>query len=244
MVKRLKYVITIVLLMSSLGFSNLPKVEAKADITIEYVKVEVLNVREKATISSKKLGQLKKNVRVAVISTSKGWSKIQYKEGTAYVSSDYFASKAVQNVTGKLAPKVGKYTYNYYEEGVYQGKSTDIFIKIKEGVKTKSNTGVYTSYFENSKFFTYLSPLGHTDFQLNYPLKKGMKWGGEQDKLQIQNVNATVKIAAGTFKNVVIVRMDHTAYNTYSHYYIAPGKGIIMWKLNGEKKFQLAEYTK
>ncbi|MEK4761027.1 SH3 domain-containing protein [Viridibacillus sp. FSL E2-0187] len=243
--KRSRYILAIVILISSVCFINLPKIEAKTSFTTQYVQADVLNVRMKATTNSKKLGHLKKNETVKVISTSKGWSKIQYKKGTAYVSASYLNSKkAVQKVTGDLLPKIGKYTYKNYEENIYYGKSSETYVKVKGGVKAKSKNGLDTSYLENSKYFTYLSPTGHTSFRLNYPLTKGKKWKNEQDEVQIQDVNMSVKTAAGSFNEVVKVRIDHKIYDTYSHYYIAPGKGIVLWKLNGKKKFQLAKYTK
>ncbi|MGE7919868.1 SH3 domain-containing protein [Viridibacillus sp. NPDC093762] len=243
--KRYRYILAIVILISSVSFINQPKIEAKTSLTTQYVQADVLNIRMEATTNSKKLGQLKKNEKVNVISTSNGWSKIQYKKGTAYVSTTYLNSnKAVQKVTGNLLPKIGKYTYKNYEEDVYYGNSTESYVKVKGGVKAKSKNGLETSYLENSKYFTYLSPTGHTSFRLNYPLTKGNKWRNEQDEVQIQDVNLSVKTAAGSFNEVVKVRIDHNIYDTYSHFYIAPGKGIVMWKLNGKKKFQLAKYTK
>lgn len=243
--KRLKYILIIMILISNVSFINLTKIEAKTNLSIQYVQVDVLNVRMNATKNSKKLGQLKKNEKVEVISTSKGWSKVNYKKGTGFVSTSYLNSKkVVQKVTGNLLPKIGKYTYGNYEEDVYYGKSTDTFVEVKGGVKTKYKNGLDSSYLENSKYFTYLSPTGHTNFRLNYPLTKGKKWKNDQDQLQVQDVNMTVKTTAGSFENVVKVRIDHHIYGTYSHYYIAPRKGIIMWKLNGKKKFQLTKYTK
>lgn len=91
--KRYRYILVIVILISSVSFINQPKIEAKTSLMTQYVQADVLNIRMKATTNSKKLGQLKKNEKVKVISTSKGWSKIQYKKGTAYVSSTYLNSK-------------------------------------------------------------------------------------------------------------------------------------------------------
>ena len=63
-----------------------------------------VNVREKASSSSKKLGNLRRGEEVSVISISGKWVKIAYKGGTAYVFGEYVSSaKPDYAVVGKTA---------------------------------------------------------------------------------------------------------------------------------------------
>lgn len=50
---------------------------------------EALNVRQSRSVSSKKLGQLAKGIKVTVIGSKSGWYTIKYKGKTGYISSKY-----------------------------------------------------------------------------------------------------------------------------------------------------------
>lgn len=58
-------------------------------ITTKYVNAKSLNVRSGAGTKYKVLGKLKRNTKINVNSTSKGWSKFTYNGKTAYVDSEY-----------------------------------------------------------------------------------------------------------------------------------------------------------
>ena len=61
--------------------------------TTKYVSASVgLNVRSGAGTSYTKLGKLEYNEKVTVLSTSNGWSKINYNGKTGYVDSSYLQS--------------------------------------------------------------------------------------------------------------------------------------------------------
>ncbi len=53
------------------------------------VNVDVLNVREQASLEAPVLGQLKNNMPVAIMETSNGWSRIAYQGAEAYVLGQY-----------------------------------------------------------------------------------------------------------------------------------------------------------
>ena len=63
-----------------------------------------VNVRQKASSSSKKLGTLNKGTEITITGTSGKWTKIAYKGGTAYVFSEYVSTKKPDDdVVGKTA---------------------------------------------------------------------------------------------------------------------------------------------
>ena len=63
-----------------------------------------VNVRQKASSSSKKLGTLNKGTEITITGTSGKWTKISYKGGTAYVFSEYVSTKKPdEDVAGKTA---------------------------------------------------------------------------------------------------------------------------------------------
>ncbi|MEG1257188.1 SH3 domain-containing protein [Clostridium sp.] len=53
------------------------------------VNATALNVRSGSSTSSKIVGSISKNYKVEIISTSNGWHKIKYNNGTGFVSADY-----------------------------------------------------------------------------------------------------------------------------------------------------------
>ncbi|WP_158287121.1 PdaC/SigV domain-containing protein [Mesobacillus foraminis] len=88
MKKIVKWTLVMVLLMAVFISSQVP---AQAATTYPAsVNADVLNVREKASTKSKKVGTLKKGTKVSVYSKTKsGWSEIRYKKKKAYVSTKY-----------------------------------------------------------------------------------------------------------------------------------------------------------
>ncbi len=63
------------------------------------VNADALNVRSSGNTSSKIVGTLYKNSKVEILSTSKGWHKIKFKGGTAFVSSEFISKNS--NSTNK-----------------------------------------------------------------------------------------------------------------------------------------------
>ena len=67
--------------------------------TTKYVNATTLNVRSGPSTSYSVIGSLSNGSKVEVISTSNGWSKINYNGKTGYVSSQYLSSSATNNST-------------------------------------------------------------------------------------------------------------------------------------------------
>lgn len=106
----------VVLLTVTLFFLtvSIRDVEAKSNVKQYYKKAEVnLNVRQSASINSKKLGVISKGSKVYVMAPSYNkWVPIQYKGKKAYVSSKYL--KYVEIRSSKW---VGSYTHSFSGSG-------------------------------------------------------------------------------------------------------------------------------
>lgn len=75
------------------------------------VTASVLNVRQKASTSSKIIGKLNNGTKVTIVDTStKGWYKIKYGSGYGYVSSQYVSLTIPSSTTGdKVVAEAKKY---------------------------------------------------------------------------------------------------------------------------------------
>ncbi len=102
--------------------------KATTNYTIKEVNTDGLNVRTGPSTSYATIGKLNKGTRVEVISESAGWSKINYNNKTAYVSSGYL--KAVSTSTPDTKPEDTTQQYkeikvvNTYGLNVRKGPST------------------------------------------------------------------------------------------------------------------------
>ncbi len=83
--------ILVTLVVSS--WSVVPQATKAASAKKVVVSVDVLNIRSKATVSGKKLGQLKLGQSVTVTSkTSNNWYRLRYQGKTAYIAAMYTKS--------------------------------------------------------------------------------------------------------------------------------------------------------
>ena len=76
--------------------------------TTKYVTATTLNVRSGAGTSYSVLGSLSKGIKVEVISTTNGWSKINYNGSIGYVSSQYLSSSSTDSSTSITLSSVNK----------------------------------------------------------------------------------------------------------------------------------------
>ena len=74
----------------------------------KYVIATTLNVRSGAGTSYSVLGSLSKGTKVEVISTTNGWSKINYNGSIGYVSSQYLSSSSTDSSTSITLSSVNK----------------------------------------------------------------------------------------------------------------------------------------
>ena len=69
------------------------------------------------------------------------------------------------------------------------------------------------------------------DYIIPYPVKEGKVWYDKWDKSykhKIIDSKRTIKIKAGTFKNVIVVKVKNTRNKDYSVSYYAPNVGLIL----------------
>ena len=96
--------------------------------TTKYVSASVgLNVRSGAGTSYSKLGKLEYKEKVTVLSTSNGWSKINYNGKTGYVDSSYLQSTVPGSTNGNT---------NNETTGTTKYVSTSVGLNVRSGAGT------------------------------------------------------------------------------------------------------------
>ncbi|MFS0782640.1 SH3 domain-containing protein [Bacillus sp. 1P06AnD] len=211
--------------------------------TAKVVANPSLNVREKASDKSKKVGSLKYGTTVQVQAMlASGWAEIKYNNKKAYVSNAYLS------YTTDAAPV----TYKKDPSKVYQFKSLD-------GIHTyKSNNEKYNGSWiiwygtgpgyqqttieqETKDALMGGWPNASTESILKYPVKAGTTWVQSYDTgetAKILSVNKSVTTLAGTYKNVVEVQDSEGALSYY-----APNVGFVKKMINGKVLIQLSKVT-
>lgn len=109
---------------------KIQETEAKTKI---YYTTERLRVREYPSTTSKTLTTLGKGVRVNVVSVSKGWAKIKYKNKQAFVANSYLETrKSVEKKVEEKKPEETKITTEKGKNG--------FLVAIDAGHQRKANT--------------------------------------------------------------------------------------------------------
>lgn len=95
----------IFLLATTLIFLSVIIITRPADSAFAAMKAKVnvnsLNVREKPTVDSKKLGQLNKGKEVTISQEKTGWTKIVFKQSYGWVLSKYLSKTQAEKVSAK-----------------------------------------------------------------------------------------------------------------------------------------------
>lgn len=126
------FVITSALLLGTFVTAPATKTEAATNTSVVYkgnVTASALNVRNAGKATAKKIGQLKKNNVVQVVSTSKGWNKIKYGKGYGWVSGSYIK---------KQATPVAKKTTSAVKKTNFSGKVTASTLNVRSSSNAKS----------------------------------------------------------------------------------------------------------
>src|SRR5690606_21060803 len=90
------------------------KAPAAPKAKTSYVRVSSLNLRAKASTSSKVLASLKKGTAVKHVgSVSKGWQKVKVGSKTGYVSVSYLSSSKPAATSASKPPKSTKAKTSY-----------------------------------------------------------------------------------------------------------------------------------
>lgn len=204
-------------------------VKAKSDIIL----------REKPHKDSKKIGTIKNHSSVMVSSTSNGWSFVNTGKKKGYVYSNALVNEnpkatKIQNVAKGLSPKKGL-TLTYSPSILDDKKETFKVVYENGEVHLKDIHGIRFIYSELERGIAIVEyPSGHELFNATYPMiegknsKENFEVGTEsgfdikQRNILIESTSKTVKVKAGTFKNVVVTK-DVLGFRNY----LAPGIGII-----------------
>lgn len=105
----IKVVLAFVIALSGVSVLSANNASAKTKTYSAKVNTAVLNVRQKPSVNSKKLGILKKSTKVTVyVKNKNGWATIKYKNKNAYVSAKYLSYYSNSSWTGK---------YRFYRGG-------------------------------------------------------------------------------------------------------------------------------
>lgn len=109
-------------------------------------------------------------------------------------------------------------------------------------VKTFSRAEVY----EDTNFLQ--EPSNQSVVVLRSPLAVGIAWEDAKERREIVGTTATVSVPAGTFRNVLVVRITPLSKETAGTYhrmeYYAAGTGLIMQEFIGQNDFRVVSRLK
>lgn len=130
-----------------------------------------------------------------------------------YGSYDIKGKKIVGTFTSKVEKDAGYYAiYDPEIDPYYQMYP---ILRYKETKK-----GLINAVTRSSEYHYYA---------LKYPVKKGKSWKDGDLKVKIIDTNKKVKVKAGTYKKVVVVKY-YWSKNDYEIEYYAPNVGMILRK--------------
>lgn len=236
----MKKIISITLLSLLLFLNPLPLQEAHYTeaATVSYVVAKQdVYLRSQPTKDAKKIATIKNHSEVKVFSANKTWSYIQVGNVKGYVYTNVLSKNnpkqtaPAQMVTGGLSPKAER-SYTYSPSFEEDGRKMTYSATKRNGVTELLNTdGFGYAYLESAKAFEM--GIANSDvffFSLSYPMKKGSTihdtdYGIEENtitKVLVKSTSTTVKTAAGTFNNVIVLN-----YPNGAQLYIARDYGII-----------------
>jgi len=150
-----------------------------------------------------------------------------------------FANSSAEAATkvSYLMNKKKEYTY-YFPLADALEDSKDTFKFVKKSGNFDVWSGRYNFGYKETKKGLYLEDHREdlTYLQLAYPIKKNKKWKSVGLTYQIVEINKKVKVKAGTFKNVVVVKeyMETLPQAGYAEKYYAPNVGLILTKVSNE----------
>jgi hypothetical protein len=231
-----------------------PITPSKAATISAVVNTTILNVYEKASSTSKKVGTLKKGTKVIVNTKIKsGWSEIGFKSKKAFVMTKYLTFTENKATVSYLMNT----QYDYVYIRVDNIPNTDKFNTYKfVGKKTGGDSKYSDCNIWNYNAGQVCEKETTTGYYLNGKLeiqsnpKVGATWEINIDATDVQfkytytveSVNETVTVPAGTFKNVIKVKIVSN-YGTSYHYY-APGVGEIVYNDGTKDVWRLYQLKK
>lgn len=245
-----KFVIAIVILL--IGSFYAVSLEADAATkTVMYVNAKSdIVLRTKPAQNADRLGTIKNHAQLTVLSSSNGWSYVQAGKNKGYVYTSALSKKnpkvaiAPTTVTKGLTPVNGLILT--YSPSFSQVKKETFHVK-RDGKYTylfKKRSPIYTdladyTYVEDKdRLMMGESSSSFAFMDLPYPLKQGAYTidTASDEKVLVESTTKTIKVKAGSFRNVVILR-----YTDGYRIYFAKGIGVI--KSTDDKGKILMELT-
>lgn len=195
-----------------------------------------LNVRKTTSTKSEKIGQIKQNTKLTVYSQNSEWSKIKFGSGYGYVTNDYVSKLITADFKRDEEKEYSVFDVDYLEPVTTFHQKTEKNIAKWGNV----NSGfTHTETFSKNGYALFNYDTGH-GFSINAPLFKGATTGSKTAGYSvISSVNSTVKVKAGTFKNVIVQKFYNSKNKNTKIVYFAPNAGVILATVGGQKTFEL-----
>lgn len=124
------------------------KVNVKIDPKLFTIAVDVVNIRKKADLSSKKLGTAKKGEQYDVLERNNNWVKIQYGKKEGWVYSFYGSFQVNEKIPTSADSEITKKTNSPYVTIIYNGTN------LREEPSTSSNVVVHADAGEKYKILS------------------------------------------------------------------------------------------
>lgn len=239
MKKLFSVIIVFVLLFSAAPLFSKDQTVVATDKTTMYVNAKNdIILRAKPAKDAKRLGTIKNYSKVTVLSSSNDWSYVDTGKTKGYVYTSALISNNPKDVwtsvTGGLLPEDGlKLTYNPSIES--DEKETFIVRKDEDWTYlTNVDTPKIDRYVYSEDKERFIMAVANSDvffFTYDLPLKQGdytkdryyeMMLYPKYRNVFVESTTKIVKVKAGTFKNVVILR-----YPTGERIYFARGIGLV-----------------
>ncbi|SOC19575.1 SH3 domain-containing protein [Ureibacillus xyleni] len=233
-----KVAFVLLLLVFGISFAFSEDTTKAAGSTEMYVNAKSdIILRAEPKQNAEQLGTIKNHSKVRVFSSSKGWSYIKSGKLEGYVYTAALTNKNPKatngTVTGGLSPADGLILT--YQPSILEDKK-ETFIVSKVGKYTElynPKSPLYPDvpnfvYLEkNDEFVVGVAQSDFIFIDIPLPLKQGhyvKDYSGFDEVIDVlvESTTKTIKVKAGTFKNVVILR-----YPNGSREYLAKGIGII-----------------
>jgi uncharacterized protein YgiM (DUF1202 family) len=229
----------VAVLLVFLGFSY--ALPSQAATTVKATEMYVsakgdIFLRAKPAQNADKLSTIKNHSIVTVISSLNGWSYVQAGKSKGYVYTSALSKTgqkaAPTSVTKGLTPVKGLILT--YQPSFLENEKETFYVEKEEDFTFLYNKK--SSHYPSYSNFTYientdglLMGVSDSDFifvDVPYPLKQGTytvqtDYSYDHEVL-VESTTKTIKVKAGSFKNVVILR-----YSDGSREYLAKGIGII-----------------
>lgn len=192
---------------------------------------------------AEKAEKLQKNMGVVTTGKTKnGYSQIRYAFNYAYVKTVALQSVKANTSTKKYAWAINK-KYNFkipnytgsnssFKPKFYKTYSTSTAVRNFWLYPFAESTLTKTEYDTSKGLYEGVGEGSASTLVLKYPIKKNSIWTSNGVKYKILSTKATVKTAAGTFKNVVKVT------DSYYVSYYAPNKGLIKVQYKDKNRYK------